>query len=646
MSKINLIIFAFIMTVQVLSGQISMAENMAATIMKEYQDSIVVKRYVNHLVLAEQAAGKSVPEPEKRPAVWNYEIGVVLTGFDRIWKSTGNPVYLKYTKDIIDHFISPDGKIRTYHMDEFNLDNIPSGRLLITLYQVYRDKKYLEAAKYLKYQLDYQPRTKQNGYWHKLRYPYQMWLDGLYMGQPFRTEYLLTTNNDSEWDDVINQFVLMANGARDLKTGLMYHAFDESKIQLWSNPIDGKSPEFWSRAMGWYMIGIIDVLENFPKEHPRRKELLSIFENLSRAILKYQDPVSKTWWQVTDKGGRQGNYLESSGSSMFVAAMLKGVRLGLLPKDIQGPAIQGYEGIVKEFITKDAEGTYHLNKAVGGAGLGGTPYRDGSYEYYIKEPTRSDDLKAVGPFIQAAVEYELAKKPKPGEGKIVLLDRFFNNEYRDGSRYHYTWEDKHDSGFSWFGQIFGLQGASIASLDGAPTSQNLAKAKVYVIVDPDHKKDNAKPNFINKDHISSIKKWVANGGSLLLMTNDTTNCDVVNVNNLAKVFGIEFTMKNINFVKNDHYPDGVIIPEKENGIFDAAGKLYIKELVTLKVSNKAKVIAKKGSDIVMASANYGKGKVFVIGDPWLYNEYVNGRKLPADYKNFEAAVALADWLVK
>ena len=153
------------------------------------------------------------------------------------------------------------------------------------------------------------------------------------------------------------------------------------------------SPEFWSRAIGWYMIGIVDVLEVFPKDHPKRAELIDIYVKLSDAVIKFQDDKSGTWWQVTDKGGKKGNYLESSGTAMFVASLLKGVRLGLLPARMGPASIKGYNGMLKEFVTQDADGTYHFIKAVAGAGLGGSPYRDGTYEYYIQEVTRNDDLK-------------------------------------------------------------------------------------------------------------------------------------------------------------------------------------------------------------------------------------------------------------
>lgn len=647
--RFNLLFLICFLSVNLVYAQKDMAANMAATIMKQYADSLVVKKYINHLMQDKLLQGNAkevdMDKANQRPANWNYEIGVVLTGFDRLWKSTGNPDYLKYTKNIIDHFIDQNGSIRTYAMEDFNIDNIPTGRQLLSLYQVYKDKKYLKAAEKLKYQLDWQPRTKEGGYWHKLRYPYQMWLDGLYMGQPFRAEYLKLINKNDEWEDVANQFIWMAKGSLDSKTGLMYHAFDESRVQKWSNPKTGKSPEFWSRAMGWYILGLIDVIELFPEDQPRKKDLINIYVQLADALVRVQDPASGVWWQVTDKAFQKGNYLESSGSSMFVAAMLKGIRLGYLPASYSAAANKGYEGILKEFVSKDNEGVYHLNRAVSGAGLGGSPYRDGTYEYYVHEPKRDDDLKAIGPFMQAAIEYELKDIQTIGKSKKVLLDRHFNREFKDGKLYHYTWDDQFDSGFSWLGHIFRDHGATLDHLDTAPTMENLKNAHAYIIVDPDHVKDNPTPNYISSVDVIAIADWVKEGGRLLLMTNDTTNGDILYANQLAKKFGIEFTNKNINFVKNDYFPDGDVITSGTD-VFPANQKIYVKELVTLKVKKGVNKVAMKGKDVVIASTVYGKGKVFVIGDPWLYNEYVNGRKLPADYKNFDAATNLVQWMLK
>lgn len=385
------------------NAQIEYAKQMAATIMKQYKDSMVVKKYASHL---EQ---DKLPEGN-RPANWNYEIGVVLMGFERLHQLTKDQTYIDYTKHIIDHFITADGSIRTYVMDEYNSDNIPPGRQLLRLYDLYKEQKYITAATTLRNQISIQPRNKAGGFWHKLKYPSQMWLDGLYMIEPFYAAYAVVKNQPADFNDIINQFVIMEKYGRDAKTGLLYHGWDESKLQDWANKQTGVSPEFWSRSIGWYMMALVDVLDFIPKDHPRRKELIAILNRTSTAIVKFQDAKSGVWWQVTDKANKEKNYLESSGTAMFVFALAKGIRLHYLPATFNAALQKAYKGMIKQFVTTDASGQYHFIQAVAGAGLGGTPYRDGTYEYYVNEPRRDDDLKAIGPFIQACIEMELLKK--------------------------------------------------------------------------------------------------------------------------------------------------------------------------------------------------------------------------------------------
>ena len=394
-------------------NSIQRAENMAATIMKTYPDSMVVMKYINHLMQDNLLTGgeKDMATANKnRPANWNYEIGVVLMGFERLWQVTGNEKYYQYLKHIIDHFIADDGTIKTYNQEEYNSDNIPPGRQLITMFKKEQSKKYEVAITTLRNQISLQPRNKAGGFWHKLKYPSQMWLDGLYMIEPFYAGYANTFNSAADFDDIINQFVWMKKYSIDKKTGLLYHGWDESKLQPWANKKNGTSPEFWSRSMGWYIMALVDVLDYVPKDHPRKKELISILNRLSTALIKTQDKSSGVWWQITNKPGKEGNYLESSASAMFVYGMAKGIRMKYLSTSFLPGVKKGYNGLVKEFVITDSAGVVHYTKAVSGAGLGGYPYRDGSYDYYIKEPKRDDDLKAIGPFMQACIEMDLLNK--------------------------------------------------------------------------------------------------------------------------------------------------------------------------------------------------------------------------------------------
>lgn len=385
------------------NAQINYAKQMAATIMNQYKDSMVVKKYASHLEQDKLPQGN-------RPANWNYEIGVVLMGFERLAKHTGDNTYMDYTKHIIDHFIKEDGSIRTYVMDEYNSDNIPPGRQLLHLHEMYKEEKYKIAAQTLRNQISIQPRNKAGGFWHKLKYPSQMWLDGLYMIEPFYAEHAVVNKTSEDFNDIINQFVWMEKYSRDAKTGLLYHGWDESKLQRWANKKTGVSPEFWSRSMGWYMMALVDVLDFIPANHPRRNELIKILNRTTTALIKYQDAKSGVWWQVTDKAYKEKNYLESSATAMFVFSIAKGIRMKYLPATFNAALQKAYNGMIKEFVKEDANGQYHYMQAVAGAGLGGVPYRDGTYEYYVNEPKRDDDLKAIGPFMQACIEMELLKK--------------------------------------------------------------------------------------------------------------------------------------------------------------------------------------------------------------------------------------------
>src|SRR6267142_4041922 len=308
------------------------------------------------------------------PSKWTYDHGVVLKGIEGVWHATGDRKYFDYIKQSMDHYVNADGTIRTYNLDDYNLDNINNGRILLLLYKVTRQEKYMKAAALLRKQLETQPRTSDGGFWHKKIYPSQMWLDGLYMAEPFYAEYAAAFHEESAFDDIAKQFILMELHSRDPRTGLLYHGWDESKKQRWADPANGHSPNFWGRAMGWYAMALVDTLDSFPQDHPQRAELIAMLNRLAKAVEKYQEPRSGLWYQVLDKGQEKGNYLEASASCMFVYALAKGVRNGYLPSAYLGVAQKGYKGIVDRFVTTDASGQVNLEGTVSVAGLGGNPY--------------------------------------------------------------------------------------------------------------------------------------------------------------------------------------------------------------------------------------------------------------------------------
>ncbi|HEX6558744.1 MAG TPA: glycoside hydrolase family 88 protein [Longimicrobiales bacterium] len=335
---------------------------------------------------------------------WDYTAGVVLLGIERIGERTGNRRYLDYVKRNIDALVQPDGSIRTYDLEEFNLDQINEGRLLFPLYARTRDARYRKAIELLREQLRRQPRTSEGGFWHKKIYPQQMWLDGLYMASPFLAEYGKVFNDTAAFNDVAKQILLIARNTRDPRTGLYYHAWDETRSQTWADTATGRSPNFWGRAVGWYAMAIVDVLDYLPATHRDRAAIIGILGDLVAAVVRVQDPVTGLWYDVLDQPTRRGNYHEASASSMFVYTLAKAARNGWVDARYAAAARRGFDGLTRYSMSVDAAGRPSLDHIVSVSGLGGKQQRNGSFEYYISEPVVSNDYKGVGPFILASIE--------------------------------------------------------------------------------------------------------------------------------------------------------------------------------------------------------------------------------------------------
>ena len=330
---------------------------------------------------------------------WDYCQGLMCTALLKLNAQTKDKALYDYVVKFGNSMVDSLGNILTYKASENSLDRINGGKLLFTLYDKTLSNKYFKAILALRAQLKTQPRTSEGGFWHKAVYPNQMWLDGIYMASPFLAEYAKRFNDKAAFDDVANQILLIAKHTYDPVTGLYYHAWDESKQEAWADKNTGKSPCFWSRSMGWYMMALVDVLDYLPINHPKRPEIMKIYRNLSRSLLKYQDKKTGLWYQVTDKATEDGNYLESSGTAMFLYAMTKGANKGYLDPNYLNISRKTFSLFIKNATRIDPDGTYNITNACAVAGLGGTPYRDGSYDYYIHEPQRDNDPKVLGPFI-------------------------------------------------------------------------------------------------------------------------------------------------------------------------------------------------------------------------------------------------------
>jgi unsaturated rhamnogalacturonyl hydrolase len=334
---------------------------------------------------------------------WNYTQGLVLQSVFQVWEKTNDSKYLDYVKSYVDTMIYADGKIRGYKSAEYNIDKINPGKVLFQFYGMDKNQAYKFAIDSLRTQMLTHPRTSEGGFWHKKIYEHQMWLDGIYMASPFLAQYAAVFDEPALFDDIAHQILLITKHTYSPVTGLYYHGWDESKTQKWANPETGQSPEFWSRSIGWYMMALVDVLDFLPGNHPQREAIIDILKRLSASLEKYQDKETGLWYQVTDKGGAPGNYLESSASAMFIYTWAKGALKGYLDKSYLDKANATYDSYVKQFIKTNEDGTISVTSGCSVAGLGGNPYRDGSYEYYISERVRDNDAKATGPFIMVSL---------------------------------------------------------------------------------------------------------------------------------------------------------------------------------------------------------------------------------------------------
>lgn len=335
---------------------------------------------------------------------WSYDVAMLGSAIDKLGNK--DPKYSKYMKDYMDAMVNEDGEIERYNMLKYNIDLINPAKNLITLYKRTGDKKYEKALAQFITQMENHPKTLSGGFWHKKIYPWQMWLDGLYMGSPFLAEYAKEFNDPRWFDIVTHQIILVHEKTLDPVTGLLYHAWDESKEQKWSNPETGQAPNFWSRAMGWYVMAIVDVLDHLPVEHPKRDSVIAILKQTCDALIKVRDPKSGVWYQVLDQGDREGNYLEGSGTAMYIYAMAKGANKHYLDKSYFTIANQAFDDLLTTFIKEDKDGHLDMVNICGSCGLGGNPYRDGTYDYYVTERIVSNDCKGVAPFIFAAIELD------------------------------------------------------------------------------------------------------------------------------------------------------------------------------------------------------------------------------------------------
>jgi unsaturated rhamnogalacturonyl hydrolase len=349
---------------------------------------------------------------------WNYENGLILQALMTYARSMepgeGNAWHkdlplVQAVKERIDSLVKEDGSISGYRLDEYNIDHINAGKVILELRKLFGDGRYHRAIKMLLTQLESHPRTSFGSFWHKKIYPNQVWLDGVYMAGPFLSRCAIELDRPAYLDDVCRQIFRVRERMRDSETGLYFHAMDESRSQPWSNPESGLSPHVWGRAVGWLSMALADMLDWMPSTQKGRSSCIEMFSDLMRSVAKAQHE-SGLWYQVMDRPERTGNYLETSASAMFAYSILKGCRLGYLEASLTAHAKSAIDALIATRVRLEDGDNFHLDGICRVAGLGGTPYRDGSFRYYIGEPIVSDDYKGTGPFIMALTEAVLAKK--------------------------------------------------------------------------------------------------------------------------------------------------------------------------------------------------------------------------------------------
>ncbi|HTM82309.1 glycoside hydrolase family 88/105 protein [Asticcacaulis sp.] len=325
---------------------------------------------------------------------WNYEDGMIWLGALDLYEATGDASLLDFVRTEAERRITPEGVMTTFESEEYNIDNIHAGRVLPRLYALTGDERYRRAMDRQFSQLLTHPRTQSGNYWHKQIYPWQVWLDGLYMAQPFQTAYARAAGQPDLFADTVRQFLAVEANLK-AGSGLYHHGWDESRAERWADPVTGRSPCVWSRAMGWWVMALADVCEA-AEGLDGRGDIAHLLTDSLDALRRVRKPGG-LWYQVADQGSREGNYEEASASLMIAYALMKAMRLGVTDTAAEG--LSALRLVCDRFVTPSA-----LEGICGVAGLGNTPYRDGSYAYYLSEKITPNDPKGVGALMMALSE--------------------------------------------------------------------------------------------------------------------------------------------------------------------------------------------------------------------------------------------------
>ncbi len=589
--------------------------------------------------------------PAASASGWSHDRAVLLAGIQAEWLETVDPRYFNYLRSSVDPLVAPDGALPAIRFDQHRLTDFQLGNQLMLLSGVTQDRRYFKAATRLFEEFEQQPRTAGGGFWQSQSTPNQMTPDGIDEAMPFYAAYARTFHHPEAFAGITRQFVLIQQHTRDPRTGLLHQSWDASKRERWADKTTGMSATAWGRGMGWFLAALVDTLPSYPASDPGRAQLIEILRADTAAAARAQDPATGLWFQVLDKPNAPANFPEASGSCLFVYALAKGVRLGYLPEHYIANAQSGYKGILKQFVHTAPDGAITLTGTVEATDLGGHPYHDGSYAYYTGEKTIANDPKGVGTFLMASTEMENAQNAKLGRGHTVMVDAWFNSQKRMDPTgreifYHYKWDDWSRAGFSLFGHLFEDFGARLATLQAAPTAANLHPAQVYIVASPDNPAKNPHPNFATQEDANQIAAWVRAGGVFVILENDTSFADLDHFNVIAEKFGMHFNSVLRKHVIGNNWARGKIAVDGSGPIFHNPHTLYVKDVCTLTLHPPARALLTENGDTFMAMAKYGRGTVVAMTDPWLYNEYTDGRKLPAAYDNYAAGREFVRWILE
>ena len=557
--------------------------------------------------LHRQAAGQRATAPSGE---WSAETGQLLEGMEAAWYDTADGDYFRYARQVVDAHLNANGAAASAASRAGSLDDGLYGRQLLRMYRVTLDPKYYAAAQRLRQQLlsscgAYLAGSGEAGA--------KAEPENRCMAQPFLAEYALVFQEPEDFARITQSFVRWSG-----QSG-----------QSWAPHAKEAEDSFAMRDAAWLVVNLVDSLQYYPLDNPGRAKLTALLRRTAAEVAQHEDRATGLWYQTPGGPAAERRLMQPRDACMFAYALMKGVRLGYLPATYSADAERAWHGI-QERVVQVHDG--------GEISLAGKPGSNGD-----------------GALLLAATEADLAPTAALGRGATVLLDAWYNSQQRTDAAgkmdyFHYKWADFSNSGYSLFGHLWRSYGAATGTLYSAPTHANLSKAQFYVIASPDIPARNPNPHYMTVQDAGEIAIWVKRGGVLILMENDPPNADIAHLDLLADRFGIHFDNVLTHHIIGEQVGPGRIpVVVGSSPVFHHAHTLYMKDTCTISLRGKAAALLQDREGIVMATAKYGRGTVFASVDPWLYNEYTDGRKNAAIYgrfDNFAGGRELVQWLLR